>query len=121
MPAINISTSSHQGNATSTYIIDNIHPSFPICSAFLRISAGHRTRDLFDRDADEILASFASDPDLVFLKRDEQDVDVKGRKADRRIGVEFCDSGGEAGFLLLRKGGRVSVDAPERHGEGREV
>jgi hypothetical protein len=106
-----------QDNVATTYIIDNIHTSFPISSAFLRVGTGHRTCDLFDRNANKILASFASDPDLVFLERDEQDVDVKGRKADGRVGVEFGNSGSEASLLLLREGSRVSVDAPERHVE----
>lgn len=88
-----------------------------MCSTLLRIGTVHRACNLLNRDTDKVLARFATDPDLIFLKRDEQDVDVEGGKADRWVDVELCDSSSETGLLLLRKGGRVSVDAPERHAD----
>lgn len=112
-----ISTSQLDGD-TTTYRIDHIHSRFPLSSTLRRARSIHRACNLFNRDLHKVLACLATDPDLIFLERDEQDVDVEGWKADRRVDVQLCYSCGETCFLLLREGGRVSVDAPKRHVDG---
>jgi hypothetical protein len=106
------------GKTVTTYRIDIIHPPFPPPATFLRIGVIHRACDLLNRDTNKVLACLATDPDLIFLKRNEQDVDVEGGEAYRRVDIELGDGGSETGFLFLREGRGVGVDAPERHVAG---
>ena len=73
------------------YLVDPIHPRFPLRRAFVGVAGLKSPRYVLDNDADEVVPWYASDPDVCFVGVEEDDVHVEGGQS----GIQSGDVTGE--------------------------
>jgi len=96
-----------------TRLVDHVHPPFSFLLPVFRFRRRHGPGDLFDDDPHKVRVGFSPDPQPVVANVDEDDIDVERGQPARH--VQLGDLLGQHGALVVREGGGVAEDAPERH------